>query len=284
MVSGDRNGTFNLFIADSARLTAFYAESLANGDSFDVGGNSQPAVTDWDLDGRKDLLLGSEEGYVRLYLNVATDTWPKFQDFSYVQADGSPIYYNRVNPYVVDLDGDGRRDLICGANDGYVYFFRNTGSDTNPTFAAAETVKSEAGTPIMPTGTAYGSRLDFCDWNNDGWTDVLISGYDGLVELWLGGAASGTAERRSRALPVSLSVGPNPACSQVSIRFSLPQGSEVRLAVIDAAGREAATLFSGRLAAGAHSLQWTADCPAGVYVCRLTAGSQVLTRRVIVLD
>jgi len=269
IVSGDRYGNFNLFLNGPSGLTAYYRmRVLLNGDSINVVNNSQPAVADWDRDGKKDLLLGCETGYIYLYLNQATDTWPLFQDYSYIQCNGAPIILNRVNPYIFDLDQDGKRDLICGANDGYVHFFRNVGSDTNPTFLREETLKADNGMPIMPDSSPYGSRMGFGDWNNDGWPDFLISGFDGFLELWLGGPLTGVAEDRRTA---------------VTLEYSLPRAADVRLEVFDAGGRRVANLVSGNFSAGRHTAAWNARCPAGVYLCRLTSSDQVLTKQVTLL-
>jgi hypothetical protein len=279
MVSGDRNGYFNLFIERVMGLDPYYKVLLVNGDTLRVGANSQPAVTDWDMDGKKDLLLGCEAGYVYLYLNQTTDEWPQFQNSSTISAGGSPIFLNRVNPYVVDFDQDGRRDLVCGANDGYVRFYRNTGSDTNPTLAAEEIVMSRGGSPIMPSGSAYGSRLGFCDWNNDGYLDFLISGYDGLVELWLGGALTGTQERMPAAVKPVLNV--NPTIGR-TFRFecSVPRSEPARLSIYDGSGR----IVREFAVSGNSDVTWSADCPAGVYLSRLAVGNQVISRRLVVTE
>jgi len=236
----------------------------------------EPAVADWDRDGKKDLMLGTEAGYINLYMNQGTDAEPAFQTYTNVSAGGSPIYLNRVNPYVVDLDQDGKRDLVCGANDGYVRFYRNTGSDTNPTLAAEVLLTNLSSTPIMPSGTAYGSRLGFCDWNNDGYLDFLISGYDGLVELWLGVPLTGTQERSARIPRAGLLVSPTIGRT---FRFecSAPR-DPTRLSIFDASGRLVRDLSLG----SGNSLTWNADCPPGLYLCRFASGEQVLTQRLVV--
>jgi hypothetical protein len=283
VVSGDRYGNFNLFLRQSGgELIAHYCMRTLIGESINVAYSSQPAMADWNRDGKKDLLLGSEAGNIRLYLNQTTDTWPGFQDYSLIQCNGVPISLYRVNPYVFDLDGDGKQDLVCGANDGYVHFFPNVGSDTNPTFMREETLKADNGLPIAPDSLPYGSRLGFGDWNNDGWPDFLISGYDGFIELWLGGPLTGVGAAR-RALDagrVTLSCEPNPARSPVTFEYSLPRAANVKLELFDAGGRKRACLASGRSPAGTYNKVWNAHCPAGIYLCRLTADGQVLTRQV----
>src|SRR5512138_997860 len=89
LVSGDRDGYFNTFIQGTSQLTAYKKMRLQNGETLDVGTNSMPQVADWNSDGRKDLLVGNEEGYIRCYLNIGTNTAPAFQDYSYINAGGS---------------------------------------------------------------------------------------------------------------------------------------------------------------------------------------------------
>lgn len=286
MVSGDRYGNFNLFLNSPSGLIAYYrARVLLNGDSINVGNNSQPAVTDWNRDGKKDLLLGCETGTIRLYLNQATDTWPLFRDYSLVTRNGVPISLYRMNPYIFDLDQDGRRDLICGANDGYVHFFPNTGSDTNPTFTREETLRAGNGSFIVPSGSPYGSRLGFGDWNNDGWPDFLISGYDGYIELWLGEAPSGTAEKPiNLLLTATLTCAPNPVQDPARIHFSLPTAGDIALRLYDRTGKLITTLAQGHYPAGTTTLNFScASLPAGTYFLQLTSGREHRTQRITLL-
>ena len=285
LVSGDREGYFSFFLQDSLGLVAHYRMRGMFGDTIDVGGNSQPAVADWDRDGKKDLLLGSEEGYIRYYRNVASDTIPGFLTYTYIQVAGNPIEIYRVNPYVVDLDQDGKRDLVCGANDGYLYYFHNIGSDTNPTLDSPETLKTTAGVPILPSGSyPAGSRAGFCDWNNDGAIDFLLSGYEGYVELYLGEGV-GVKERPMIAFtPFNFTISPNPAHVSVNINYKLARIANGSLEIYDASGREVVLLESGTLAKGSHSLMWNQKIQAGIYFCKLSLDNKTYTRKFVITN
>ena len=77
---------------------------------------------------------------------------------------------------------------------------------------------------------------------------------------------------------------PNPTAGTARVAFALPEASTVRLAVFDVRGREVAVLEDGRLEAGRHeaTLDGRPLAP-GVYVLRLEADGEVLTRRATVV-
>jgi len=55
-------------------------------------GHLVPCVTDWNGDGKKDLLVGRfSGGEVRLYLNTGTDVAPVLAESTLVTAGGKPI-------------------------------------------------------------------------------------------------------------------------------------------------------------------------------------------------
>jgi len=66
----------------------------ANGVPINVGtgGNASPFLVDWNGDGKQDLLLGQYlYGKIRFYANTGSSFDPVFEDFQYLQADGSDI-------------------------------------------------------------------------------------------------------------------------------------------------------------------------------------------------
>jgi len=75
---------------------------------------------------------------------------------------------------------------------------------------------------------------------------------------------------------------PNPFNPTTVVGYQLPAVSEVRLAVYDLLGREVALLVNGRKPAGRHEVQFDgAGLSSGVYICRMTAGQQVQTVKMV---
>jgi hypothetical protein len=82
---------------------------------------------------------------------------------------------------------------------------------------------------------------------------------------------------------------PNPFNSSTTISFSLPQAGEAELSIYNLLGQRVVVLAQGMQEAGAHTLVWKGrddqgrELGSGVYVCRLRAGSQVETRKLLLL-
>jgi subtilisin-like proprotein convertase family protein len=82
---------------------------------------------------------------------------------------------------------------------------------------------------------------------------------------------------------------PNPFNPQTSIRYELPRAGRVDLAVFDLSGRRITTLVAGQQPAGRHRVTWLGQgsdsrpVASGVYVYRLRAGGQTLTRKMTLL-
>ena len=99
----------------------------------------------------------------------------------------------------------------------------------------------------------------------------------------------GDAPGRSRAQPARLHVAPDPMTSSAVVSYYLSRAGRVSLLVFDASGRVRRTLADERVSAGTGSWRWDGrddagtDCPAGIYACRLTFGSETVLRTVRLL-
>ena len=77
---------------------------------------------------------------------------------------------------------------------------------------------------------------------------------------------------------------PNPFNPETTIRFSIPERGQVRLAVYDVLGKEVAILAEGMLAPGEHLVRYRPDgLASGVYIYRLEGARQVLTGKMLML-
>ena len=93
--------------------------------------------------------------------------------------------------------------------------------------------------------------------------------------------------RELGAIPGDFSLAqnyPNPFNPTTVINYELPAVSQVRLEVYDMLGRNVATLVDGQVTAGRHSVNFNAgSLSSGVYLYRLQAGSQIMTKKLTIL-
>ncbi len=118
----------------------------------------------------------------------------------------------------------------------------------------------------------------YCGWNIDD------------VELWALNYTASDIDSSETVDAVRLEpVRPNPFNPAATISFSLPEPSDVRLAVYDAAGRLVRVLVDGPREEGPHSLTWRGtddrgeDVGSGVYFLRLETASGVKTRKMVLV-
>ena len=77
---------------------------------------------------------------------------------------------------------------------------------------------------------------------------------------------------------------PNPFNPTTNISFELPQSSLVQLKVYNLLGQEVATLVDGRMNSGNHSVNFDASqLSSGVYIYRLNAGSNSITKKMMLI-
>jgi hypothetical protein len=81
-----------------------------------------------------------------------------------------------------------------------------------------------------------------------------------------------------------LSVRPHPFNPSTTLSYSLLHAGKVTLNVYDLSGKKLSTPVDGLQDAGTHQVKFNAGgLPSGVYVCKLTAGSRVSTRTLMLI-
>src|SRR5262245_59495404 len=155
----------------------------ANGRPIDVQreAHAAPWYGDFDGDGVDDLLVGEYfEGRLRIFRNRGTSREPSFTDYGWFKAGGAIAGVPTeccigFTPQLVDLDSDGRSDVVSGSFPGEVYWFRRL---KDGTFAAPEFLKHSTGETVKP---GYCSATNVADWDRDGDLDLVIGSITGDV-------------------------------------------------------------------------------------------------------
>jgi len=261
--------------------------------NIDVGARATSTMLDWSNDGKRDLVVGALDGKIRLYLNEGSNASPDYRTVQFAQDDGADLVAptQRSSPHVLDLDNDGKKDLLLGNTEGQLFIYINVGSDAAPAFSGYTVVEAD-GIPIDLPGYAR-SRPYVCDWNADGVPDVLVGGSDGRVHLYPGVGVNTAVRDEQPPTPAGdvslLSAYPNPFNPSLYIRFELRHPATVTLVVYDATGRKVRTLAGSTMSAGPHTTFWNGrddrgrDVSSGVYFVQLSIDGTIGTTKVTLI-
>ena len=149
--------------SDSAVFHGSDAESWS-----DVGLYAYPWFDDLDVDGDFDLLAGRDVSCFSFFRNTGTANQFQWQsDNAVFSGIAATTYWN--SPCLVDLNGDGKSDLIYGTSAGPLNYFINNGTALNPVWTANTSLFGG----VLDVGGASSPCL--YDFDGDGDLD-LISG------------------------------------------------------------------------------------------------------------
>jgi hypothetical protein len=82
-------------------------------------GRRKFVFTDYDADGQLDLIVDSKPN-LDFWRNIGSQSEPRFRNEGPVAE--RVLCGHDCCPTTVDFDGDGRRELLVGAEDGYLYY------------------------------------------------------------------------------------------------------------------------------------------------------------------
>jgi len=139
------------------------------------------AFGDLDGDGDLDMLVGRGDGKLSYFKNNTCASCTAA--FSIVSASYFGIDVgNNSMPQIVDLDGDSLLDLVVGAKDGKVKFYKNTGTKQAAVFSSTPTNDSLGNVSVRPQGFVDGYSSVYI--YKDTVTKMLVTGMAGDVLLY----------------------------------------------------------------------------------------------------
>lgn len=161
----------------------FVKNNFLQDEMIEVGQNSFPVVFDYDVDGKKDLLIGNYGYYsptnlkaqLALYKNIGTAAQPSYslitKDFANVGAQS----ISHAIPTVGDIDADGDIDILLGTSSGQVHWLEHTGVTGNYTFH---------NNPFTFTTSSAEAAPQLFDIDSDGKLDLMIGTKNGRISYY----------------------------------------------------------------------------------------------------
>ena len=131
-----------------------------------AGQNPVPDLADVDDDGDLDMVVGfSENGAVKIYLNIGTVTSAQFSESNVIEIGDVGLY---AYPNFCDLDADGDQDIVVGRdNYGFIYY-QNNGTPQSGLWEVNAAVFTGLG------NETYWNSPDLVDLNGNGTFDLIF--------------------------------------------------------------------------------------------------------------
>ncbi len=168
-------------------LLKFFKQTGTNNplSGVNVQQKSTPTFADIDGDGKADLVVGNISGSISYYKNTSTN------------ANANPVYttqtgdanpFNNIDvgydsaPTFVDLNNDGKLELLVSEYNGGLYYYKNTGTIDNPVY----TQQADNNNPFHFIQLQNYNQITpvFADINGDNKQDLIMGMLNGSIKYY----------------------------------------------------------------------------------------------------
>ncbi|MCC6412138.1 MAG: T9SS type A sorting domain-containing protein [Saprospiraceae bacterium] len=264
LLVGDGTGVMKYFQNTGTSTNPQFAPAQLN--PFGLNSTNVFSVTsfvDLDDDGDMDLMVGQYGGSMQYFRNNGTPAAPQF-GAPQLNPFGITSMVDLASPTFADLDNDGDLDMLVGEYYGNMQYFENTGTATNPQFAAKQQ------NPFGLTEVIDAAFPAFADLDSDGDMDLLIGEYGGNMQYYTNTTSVGTQEELTN---IHLNLFPNPVANVLTIQTDTPFET---MEAFDALGK-----LVGQYD-GSRTNILVSNWESGVYVLKFTdAQGRYTTRRLL---
>lgn len=160
----------------SAPQYTFITDDFANLYSGGLGIISPvPTFADLDGDGDKDMIVGDVVGKLQYFRK---DPGPP-DNFVLAASNYQGIDVgSNAAPQLIDIDRDGKVDLLIGEQSGNLNYYRNTGTNSSPTFTLVS--NTFGGVNVQAPNSISGFSIP-CMWDNNGTYCLLVGSERGYI-------------------------------------------------------------------------------------------------------
>jgi hypothetical protein len=179
---------------------------------------------------------------------------------------------------LADINQDGKIDLIGSSQDvlsedlyaDEMYYYKGKG---NGTFEEFQTLKAPGNIRLF--------EID--DLNKDGFPDIVTFSTNNKIGVFLNKGKKSSNINSSES--GTIHVYPNPFSDQIHFRFTTTFSSFAKLLVIDATGKQVATLLNEHVAPGTHKVSWKpGELASGMYLYMLTTDTDRKTGKIVLIN
>jgi hypothetical protein len=177
-----------------------------------------PTFGDLNADGKKDLILGLENGTLCYLKNTSTGSNPTFGNpvLNYSDHVGQIINVGQyAAPQLIDLNKDGRLDLVIGNKTGELKYYENIGTTSIPNFEFKNSLLGgvDVSSSVSPDGYAVPHFFNHLDT-----TYLMVGSLDGAIYFFDSidnnlNTGSNFSLRSNNLLNLAVNLGSYSSCS-----------------------------------------------------------------------
>ena len=133
------------------------------------------------FDGNMNLYVGNYDGAIWYYKNTGSTANPSLTRQTGAANPLNDVDVgNNASPFFVDDDNDGDMDLYAGNYAGEIWYYKNIGSKTNPSF----TRQTGAANPLNGVDVGSYASPSFVDDDIDGDMDMYVGNREGAIRYY----------------------------------------------------------------------------------------------------